>query len=183
MGNQKSNFQYSVKPIFFITRAMMLLSSVFLVLMMIHVGADIVCKLTLNAPITGTLETVSYYYMVSLVFLALPYVEMRSEHVSVDLFFQKFPKRLQIIVYVTGTLLAATYYAVFAYTTYLDALKATLQLETVMANFLFYVWPSRWALPIGSAALVLMLLLNAFRSWLNMSLPENINPDPAEAVT
>ncbi|WP_159104387.1 TRAP transporter small permease [Sneathiella glossodoripedis] len=170
------------KLILYIVRSMMALCCLFLVLMMVHVGADIAAKLILNSPLTGTLETVSYYYMVSLVFLALPYVELRGEHVSVDLFFQKFPPNLKIFVYVTGTLLAAAYYGLFAYTTFLDALKATEQLETVMANFLFYVWPSRWALPIGSSALVLMLVLNAVKTCLSLSLPVTEQSDPTEAV-
>jgi len=167
--------------IIIVTRTMMVICCAFLVLMMLHVGADILLKILLNSPIMGTLETVSYYYMVSLVFLALPFVELRNEHVSVDLFFQKFPKNLQIIVYVLGTLLAAFYYGVFCYITFRDAVIATTQQETVMANFLFYVWPSRWALPLGSGLLVLMLLLNCVRAALRGKLPDTSNSE-MEAV-
>ncbi|WP_169569395.1 TRAP transporter small permease subunit [Sneathiella limimaris] len=156
-----------------LTLFMMGLCCLFLVLMMLHVGADVLLKLAFNSPIVGTLETVSYYYMVSLVFLALPFVEFKGEHVAVDLFFQKFPRRLKQIVYIFGTILAALYYGLFSYVTFLDALIATSQKETVMANFLFYVWPSRWALPIGSAVLVLMLLLAAIRAGVQSALPED----------
>ncbi len=163
-----------------LTRVMTILCAIFLVMMMVHVGGDIAMKLLFNAPITGTLETVSYYYMVGIVFLAFPFVELRHEHVSVDLFFQKFPHRLQIIVYALGALLAAAYYGLFCYQTTIDALKATEQKETVMANILFYVWPSRWALPIGSGALVLAILLNAVKALVNRQVPEvGINTDAA----
>lgn len=180
--NEQTSTSIIPKILEYVTRAMMALCSFFLILMMLHVGADITMKLTLNAPIAGTLETVSYYYMVSLVFLALPYVEMKGEHVSVDLFFQKFPPKLQIAVYVAGTVLTAFYYGVFAVITYRDAIIATVQFETVMSNFLFYVWPSRWALPLGSGLLVLMLLLNAVRAFLTMRLPDQGSTDTAESM-
>ncbi len=133
------------------------LASAFLILMMVHVTADIVMKLVFNAPIIGTLETVSYYYMVSIVFLPLAFVELRNEHVSVDLIFRNFPPKLQVFVYVMGCALAIAYYGLFCYQTLLDALRATEQRETVMANILFYVWPSRWALPIGSFLLIVAI--------------------------
>jgi TRAP-type C4-dicarboxylate transport system permease small subunit len=152
------------QTLYSITKAITWLCGAFLILMMAHVGLDIALKLIFNAPLEGTLETVSYYYMVSIVFLALPFVEMRREHVAVDLFFLKFPKRLQVYIYVTGMMIAAAYYGLFCYQTTLDALKATQQRETVMANFLFYVWPSRWALSIGSGMLVLLLALHAVKA-------------------
>lgn len=162
-----------------LTRALVVLCSLFLVLMMVHVGSDIAMKLLFNAPITGTLETVSYYYMVSIVFLAFPFVELRHEHVSVDLFFQKFPHALQIGVYALGSVLAMIYYGVFCYQTTIDALKATNELETVMANILFYVWPSRWALPIGSGILVLAIFINGLRALIERQVPDLGDTDAA----
>jgi len=172
VANDYLAFSRTVAAVVGLTRALVVLCSLFLVLMMVHVGSDIAMKLLFNAPITGTLETVSYYYMVSIVFLAFPFVELRHEHVSVDLFFQKFPKGLQIAVYALGSLLAMFYYGVFSYQTTLDALKATGELETVMANILFYVWPSRWALPIGSGILVLVIFLNGVRATLERQVPD-----------
>lgn len=149
-----------------LSRAKLALAGFFLVLMMVHVGADIAMKLAFNAPITGTLETVSYYYMVSVVFLPLAFVEVKNEHVFVDLFFRKFPRKLQLIVYLFGVTVAVLYYGLFCYQTTLDAVKATRDKETVMANILFYVWPSRWALSLGSAALILAIVLNATKAVL-----------------
>ncbi len=148
----------------FIIKWLSVVCKLFLLLMMGHVGLDVFCKFFLNQPIEGTLETVSYYYMVSIVFLAFPLVEQRREHVAVDLFFNKFPAKLQVWIYVAGMMLACFYYGFFCYQTFLDAIKATRQQETVMANFLFYVWPSRWALPIGSGLLVVLMLLHAIRA-------------------
>lgn len=152
--------------------AKMALAGVFLVLMMVHVGADIFMKLVANSPIIGTLETVSYYYMVSIVFLPLAFLELRHEHVAVDLFFQNFPNSLQVGVYVFGCLVSVLYYGVFCYQTTVDALKATAEQETVMSNILFYVWPSRWSLSVGSGALVLAILLNMVKCILTLRAPQ-----------
>lgn len=156
-----------------IATAKMALAAVFMVLMMLHVAADVGLKLALNQPITGTLETVSYYYMISIVFLPLAFVEMRNEHVAVDVFFQMFPSALKVAVYVLGGLISVGYYGLFTYQTTIDALKATAELETVMGNFLFYVWPSRWALPLGGGALCLAILSNMAEACITGAVPKS----------
>jgi len=132
----------------------------FVFLMMVHVSLDVAAKYFLNSPIIGTLETVSYYYMVGIVFLPFSFLELRYEHVYVDLFFNRFSRQLQVIAFVFGCLLSMLYYGVFCYQTLADAIKSTKDQETIMANFIFYVWPSRWALVIGSGFLVAASLLN-----------------------
>ena len=47
------------------------LGALALVAMMVHVTADVVLKITLNWPVAGTLEIVSYVYMVACTFLPL----------------------------------------------------------------------------------------------------------------
>lgn len=160
-----------------LSRLKLVLAGIFLVLMMLHVGADIFMKLAFNSPIPGTLETVSYYYMVGVVFLPLAFVEFRNEHVSVDLFFQMMPNSFKVPIYIFGCIIAVAYYGLFCYQTTIDAIKATREHETVMANFLFYVWPSRWALSLGSASLVLAIILNAVNSIVTGEIPES-DPDP-----
>ncbi len=160
-----------------LARAQMLLTGVFLSLMMVHVTADVILKYLLNAPIIGTLETVSYYYMVSIVFLPLAMIELRQEHVVVDLLFRRFSKTVQIALYVFGSVLALVYFGMLTFQTLLDALKAVAEKETVMANFLFYVWPSRWGLPIGMGSLMLAIALNAVKVIITGIIPE---PDDLE---
>jgi TRAP-type C4-dicarboxylate transport system permease small subunit len=155
-----------------LANAQMVLTGIFLILMMLHVTLDVAVKYFFNAPIIGTLETVSYYYMVSVVFLPLAMIELRNEHVSVDLLFRKFPAKLQMAVFLFGAALGLIYYGMLTWQTLLDALKATDQRETVMANFLFYVWPSRWALPIGMGSLMLAIAVNAAKAAVTGIIPE-----------
>ena len=62
-----------------VTAALMLLGGVGVVLMMLNIVADVVSKLIWNAPIQGTVEVSSYYYMIALVMLPMAFVEMEDE--------------------------------------------------------------------------------------------------------
>lgn len=132
-------------------------SSVFLLLMMLHVTADVFMKYFFNAPIEATIETVTYYYMIGVVFLPLAAVELRNEHIFVDLFVKRFSPRIQLAFYVFACLCGMLYFGILTWQTLRDAIRATAGRETVMANFLFYVWPSRWVLPIGMGCMVFAL--------------------------
>jgi TRAP-type C4-dicarboxylate transport system permease small subunit len=82
----------------------------------------------------------------------------------VDLFVRHLPQRLQVAVYVFACLVGIVYFSAFAYQTAIDGLKAFADKETVMANFIFYVWPSRWVLPLGFATIALALVVNAINA-------------------
>ncbi len=153
------------------------LAAICLLLMMLQMAADVALKYFFNAPIEGNLEVVSFYYMVGVVFLPLAMVELRHEHINVDLFVRLLPKPLQNLVYAFGCLLSATFFAVLAYQTYLDALKSTRIGEVMMGSDYVTIWPSRWALPLGFSVLCLALLLHAWRA---IRTPSTFDPSPVE---
>lgn len=134
-----------------------------LILMMGHVVLDVFMKITFNSPIIGTLETVSYYYMVGAVFLPLAAVELKKENVHVDLFIQFAPISVRRAVIIFGNIICALYFGGLCYQTLIDAVKAYEYKETIMSNYLFYVWPSRWALPLGFLAVVLVFMSSTLR--------------------
>src|SRR6266567_2009403 len=71
-------------------RLLMVPAGIALILMMLHVNADVVGRLLLNHPIPVTIEVVSYYYMVAVIFLPLAAVERADHHIAVDLLSQHF---------------------------------------------------------------------------------------------
>ena len=139
-------------------------SLICLLLMMGHVVLDVFMKFAFNSPLIGTLETVSYYYMVGAVFLPLAAIELKKEHIHVDLFIQFFSPRLKRITLIFANLLCIAYFAGLFYQTLIDAIESFGYKETIMSNYLFYVWPSRWALPVGFIAMSLVLLSTTFHS-------------------
>ena len=134
-------------------------SLICLLLMMSHVVLDVFLKFVFNSPLIGTLETVSYYYMVGAVFLPLGAVELKKEHVHVDLFIQFLPFRFRLITLCVANFCGILYFGGLFYQTLIDAIASFGFKETIMSNYLFYVWPSRWALPIGFVAMMLALIL------------------------
>ncbi len=132
--------------------------------MMLHITLDVGVRYFLNGQIVGTLEWVSFYYMVALVFLGLGFVETRHENIRVDLFAQMMPKPVQLGLYVLACLLGLVFFGMLFLQSLLDALNATRRGEEAMSNFRFLIWPARWALPIGFAGALLAIAANLARA-------------------
>ncbi|MBK0327879.1 TRAP transporter small permease [Rhodobacteraceae bacterium F11138] len=135
-----------------------------MLLMMAHITLDIGVRYFVNGQIVGTLEWVSFYYMVALVFLALGYVEYKNENIRVDLFAQMMPKTMQLVLYIFACLLGLIFFGMLFWQSLIDAIRATGRAEEAMSNFRFYIWPARWALPIGFAGALLAVLANLLRA-------------------
>ncbi|MEO9629888.1 MAG: TRAP transporter small permease subunit [Sulfitobacter sp.] len=127
--------------------------------MMLNIVADVVAKLVWNAPIQGTVEMSSYYYMVALVMLPMAFVEMQDQQISVDLLFNHFPAWLQKLALLFSCLAAAAILAVMTWRTGLDAMRALRVGEVVMGGREVIVWPSRMVLPLGFGLASLAALL------------------------
>lgn len=143
-----------------VSKLALTLAALFLVLMALHITVDVALRFIIGTSFPGTLEVVSFYYMVGVVFLPLAYVELKREHISVDVLVGRFSARTQLALYLFAGLLGLVYFGLLGYQSLLDALRATSRQETAMANFTFYLWPSRWALPVGFAAMCLAILAN-----------------------
>jgi len=137
---------------------------VVMILMMLHITLDVAVRNLLNGQIVGTLEWVAFYYMVALVFLSLGFVEMRNEHIRVDLFVQMMPKSVQLALYVFACILGLVFFGMLFWQTLSDAIRATQRGEEAMSNFKFLIWPARWALPIGFGGVLLAITGNLLRA-------------------
>ncbi|MFI0474510.1 TRAP transporter small permease subunit [Halomonas sp. HMF6819] len=147
-----------------VAKSALVLAALFLILMALHVSLDVALRFFFGKSFTGTLEFVSFYYMVAVVFLPIAYVELQREHISVDVVVGRLPAGVQLAFYLFAGSLGLIYFGMLCYQSYLDALRATLRQETAMANFTFYLWPSRWALPAGFAAMCLAILANMIKA-------------------
>jgi TRAP-type C4-dicarboxylate transport system permease small subunit len=143
-----------------IDQALLAIGCVFLFVMMLHITVDVLARALFNFGIIGTLETVSYYHMVLAVLLPLAFVERTGENIRVDVLVQQAPVRLQLAFYVVACLVGLAFFGALTWQGALDAWQSTVREETIMSNFLFYIWPSRWALPIAFGATWLATLNN-----------------------
>ena len=152
-----------------------ILGGLCLVLMMLQITVDVGLKYIFNSPIEGNLEVVSFYYMVGVVFLPLAMVELRHEHINVDLFILMMPKRMRVYVYVFGCVVSLIFFGVLTYQTFLDAVHATRITEIMMGSIYVTIWPSRWTLPIGFTFIGLAIVVHAIRA---LREPETFDPTP-----
>jgi TRAP-type C4-dicarboxylate transport system permease small subunit len=147
--------------------------------MMLQITIDVGLKYIFNSPIEGNLEVVSYYYMVGVVFLPLAMVELRHEHINVDLFVQFLPRRARNYVYVFGCVVSIVFFTVLVYQTFLDAVHSTRINDMMMGSIYVTIWPSRWILPVSFTIIDLAIVVHAIKA-LRAPLAFEATPEDAE---
>lgn len=126
------------------------LAGIIIMVMMLHISADVTAKYLLNDPIDGTLEIVAAYYMVAIIFFPLAYVTQHEGHIKVELFTRGLSERtifgIESVIAVVGFL----YMALFTVGAVEEAIKKTAIRDTwETADDVLEVWPSRWLVPLG----------------------------------
>ena len=144
-----------------VTGTTTVLALISMISMMLLITSDVLLNKLIGRPIPGTIEVTSYYFMVLVVFLGLPYLEKTHAHISADFIVARFNSRAQKAIAAIGKILTAVFYGLLAYGALVQAIKSTKRWETVMSNFTFYIWPARWGVVLGivSAILVIVLIL------------------------
>ena len=145
--------------------ALAFVGGVAVVLMMLHICADVIAKYAFNSPIPGTLEIVSNYYMVAVVFLPLALVERRNAHISVEILSQHLPSRCQAFLVGVVSLVSICFYAMFFWQSLEDAVAKYEIGEYIRGQIRIVNWPSRFLLPIGVAAIILILAWKSVRGF------------------
>ncbi len=136
-----------------------------MVLMMLHIVADVATKYLFNDPIDGTTEIVAAYYMIAVVFLPLAYVTFREGQLIVELFTGWMSKRPLSLLNGFAGIVSLAYLAFLIQHTAAEAIRRTIEGEAWETSVeLVAVWPSRWMLPIGLAAMALYVLIETIRN-------------------
>lgn len=117
--------------------------------MLVHIVLDVVLKYVFNTPVPMTAEMVAHYYMVAVVFLPMPLVELRNASVSVDLFYRMFGAPLRRAVLVAAYVTQALFFGVLAYQSSIDAVDAMKAGKFVYLDFKLVTWPGTFFLPAG----------------------------------
>jgi TRAP-type C4-dicarboxylate transport system permease small subunit len=135
-----------------------------MVLMALHVSLDVICKYAFNRPIVGTIETVSSYYMIALVFLPLAEVTRRGQHIQVEVFTQWLPPRPLAACVTASLAVSAMFAGLMAWRGVVEAVRMTAVREAwETALWDMEVWPARWFLALGVAGMSLVFVSQAWR--------------------
>lgn len=164
-----------------VSGALMLVGGVALVAMMVHVTADVVGKYFFNAPLPMTLEMVSNYYMVAVVFLPLGAVERMNGHIHVELVYSGLPRLGRRLVDLLAYGLGVFFFAMLTDTSFAVALRKMQVGEFIMGSYSVIIWPSRFLVPLGAALITLLLALKLLRSGLAIARPE-LDPEADAAA-
>ena len=119
------------------------------VLMMLHVNLDVAMRYVFAAPFANTVEIVSTYYIVAIVFMPLALVERLNANIVVELVAQHLPRRVAELLIAWIGIVSAIYFLAFAWRTGEDAIQKYNVGEVILGNSQLTVWPTRFYLPLG----------------------------------
>jgi len=131
-------------------------------LMMLHVSADIVARQVTSWRVPATLETVTYIYMVMIAFLPLAAVQARRQQIAVELFAELLPARVIFFTDALVGLIGGLFVLGLAWFSTALAWEQTLIREAApsMASPV-PIWPVRWMLVLAWVLVSLHLLIQA----------------------
>ncbi len=141
-----------------LSRMLAFVAAIGVVLMMVHVCADVISRLITGASLPATVEMVSYYYMVLVAFLPLAWVERRGGMISVELAEVIMSERIRRISDATVAILALGIYAIMAYASWLTAIRNYNTGTFVVAlQTKIITWPGYFLPPAGFALAALIV--------------------------
>lgn len=145
------------------SNAMLWAGALAILAMMFHVAADVILKVTLNAPIAGTLEIVSFIYMVACTFLPLPHVLASRGLIVVELFTQKMALRNVLLLDAVAGVTTVIYLLLLGVMGTIRAIDKMDIGETQDATYFeLPVWPMRWVLAVACCLAAIVALYNIF---------------------
>ena len=155
-----------------------MIGGIILFVMMVQVSLDVALKYLLNRPIPSTLEIVSAYYMVALVFLPLGVVTRDHELLEVELFTQHLPPRKIAFFKLLGCVIGAVY-VFFLFKEGIEEAFHKTEIGEVWetATFDIPVWGARWFYPIGTFLMGIYLVLYAIENFVFVTRGEHVLPD------
>lgn len=142
-------------------RQLELCSAAVLGLMMLHVVADVIGRQFFSTPAPATTEVVAFYYMVAIVFLPLPFIELRNQNIVVDVLYEAVPTTIKRIFSGLSEVVCIVFFGLMTFASADHAVEAYIKGEMVQGYYQVIIWPSRFALPLsfGLVAFILVIRL------------------------
>lgn len=139
------------------------IGSLVLLVTMLHVSVDVICRFFFNMPLSGTIEISSFYYMIAVVFLPLAAVEQKNGHIAVEILAQRLGEGAQRILIAFVSILSAIFYALLTWRSWIEAVEKAHVGEVYSGSLNLSIWPPRFLMPIGCGLITIVLLWKAFR--------------------
>lgn len=135
-----------------------------LVFMIGHVTLEVCLRLLGIVSQLQTITFVSAWYMVAVIFCALPYAQREEGHISVDIFTSMLPTGLRSLLARLVSAVSAIYLSLLGYLSVVEAWEQTRKNEIwETSTGYILVWPGRWAIALAFVSLALFYTLRIVR--------------------
>lgn len=133
----------------------MVVAEVAIVLMMVHITAELFFRWIFRHGLESVPEFVAYYYMTSVAFFSLAYVTRGNGHLAAEFFTERMtPRHREILVGVIAIWLGL-FMLLLTWQLTQEAVTMTATREMHQGvSFNLPKWPGRWIMAIGSAIMM-----------------------------
>lgn len=150
------------KPMKALASALGILATLATLVMMVAIAIDVVYRALYNRSVPGVLE-ISETALVTAVFLGLAYTGATNSHIAVDLLTERLPARVTRWVLTVAWLLSTIFLGWITYATFVRASASLAAGEKRMGLVAWPIWPARWIIVVGLAAMLLVSVVNLLR--------------------
>ena len=144
-------------------RVLAVLSAVAIVVMVIAIAIDVFVRNATGASLPGMIE-IAETSMVTAVAFGLAWAGVNGEHVSVTLLTDRFNATWTKVINVFVWALVVFYTAWLSYSNILNSIQSTEAGEIRFGLVQWPMYPMRWVLTLGFISLLLVALVNLYRS-------------------
>lgn len=150
------------KAVVGISSTLGVLATLATVLMMIGIAVDVVFRTLYGRSVPGILE-LSETALVAAVFLGMSYTGATNSHIGVDLLTERMPPAVNRILLSISWAATSAFLLWMIWATIIRAMASTQSNELRMGLVNWPLWPGRWIIVIGLAAMLLVSIVNLIR--------------------
>lgn len=132
------------------------------VMMMLIVSYDALSRYAFNAPLPWAFELITYYLLITALYMAVSTTFARGDHINIDLFRLLMPTWLRTRLDAIWGLMAAAVFGLIAWGAWDEMLHAYSRNEFLPGYITWPAWVSYLPILVGTFILVLRLLVHSF---------------------
>lgn len=130
----------------------MIVAEVAIVLMMVHITAELLSRWIFRHGLESVPEFVAFYYMTAVAFLSLAYVLRGNGHLAAEFFTERMTPRHRDLLEGVISIALCLFMLMLSWQLFKEAITMT-EIREVHQGVAFNLpkWPGRWFMAIGSA--------------------------------
>lgn len=144
------------------SRAFAALGSVAVFAMLAHTVIEVISRTVFNAPLSGTLEIVTYWYMPLIAFIGMWLGYGKNEHISVDLLTSRLKPGAQWVLHIFVSTVMLLFLLIVVWYSTEGAITAAERGEYIGIDRV-PIWPAKFIVPLSLAAFAVTLVIHTIR--------------------